>query len=104
MTIEELVKKHYAPITDPEAIKNCDGAQMWNNQWWMPLSGCDTLQNLIEDLSAFKDQHLGVATKISRIYYEIASEALGSEEEARKQFNERLANEIELAKSGKRRT
>ena len=47
--IDKLVLKHFIPIEDP---KNCEGAQMWNLQWWMPLTGCDTLQNLVEDLYA----------------------------------------------------
>jgi hypothetical protein len=44
-----VVNKHYQPITGAEAIK-CDGAQQLNGQWLMPLSGCDTLANMLEDI------------------------------------------------------
>lgn len=43
-----VVRKHYNPIEDP---KGCDGAQMWNGQWWMPLWGCDTLDNMLDDMA-----------------------------------------------------
>lgn len=43
-----VVRKHYDPIEDP---KGCDGAQMWNGQWWMPLRGCDTLDNMLDDMA-----------------------------------------------------
>ena len=43
-----VVRKHYNPIEDP---KGCDGAQMWNGQWWMPLWGCDTLDNMRDDMA-----------------------------------------------------
>lgn len=45
--IDSIVRNHFIPVDDPE---NCIEAQMWNKQWWRPIAGCDTLQNLIEDL------------------------------------------------------
>lgn len=45
-----VVRKHYQPINDAKAIRECDGAQQLNGQWYMPLWGCDTLANLIEDI------------------------------------------------------
>lgn len=46
--IDDIVRKHFIPIDHPYM----EGSQMWNKQWWMPLTGCDTLQNLVEDLYA----------------------------------------------------
>lgn len=43
-----VVRKHYNQIEDP---KGCDGAQMWNDQWWMPLWGCDTLDYMLDDMA-----------------------------------------------------
>ena len=43
-----IVRKHYDQIEDP---KGADGAQMWNGQWWMPLWGCDTLDNMLADMA-----------------------------------------------------
>lgn len=48
--LEGIVKRHYDVVTDPEIIKNCDGMQQYNGQWWMPLEGCDTLSNLLFDI------------------------------------------------------
>jgi hypothetical protein len=47
--INGIVRKHFVPIDHPE---DCEGSQLWDSQWWMPLTGCDTLQNLVEDLYA----------------------------------------------------
>ena len=43
-----VVRKHYNPIEDPKGV---DGPQMWNCQWWMPLWGCDTLENMLDDMA-----------------------------------------------------
>lgn len=45
-----VVLKHYQSINDEKAIREGDGAQQLNGQWYMPLFGCDTLANLIEDI------------------------------------------------------
>lgn len=43
----EVVRKHYVPIADP---KECAGAQLLDGEWRMPVYGCDTLQNMLDDL------------------------------------------------------
>jgi hypothetical protein len=43
-----VVRKHYNPIENPQGV---DGAQMRNGQWWMPLWGCDTLDNMLDDIA-----------------------------------------------------
>lgn len=43
----DVVLKHYVPIADP---KGCDGAQLLDGDWVMPQSGCDTLQNMLDDM------------------------------------------------------
>ena len=54
--VADVVRKNYILIEDLSAIKDVDGAQMWDGQWWMPIFGCDTLDNLIDDLvSAFSE-------------------------------------------------
>lgn len=49
-----VVRKHYNAIGDP---KGADGAQMWNGQWWMPLWGCDTLDNMLDDIAYAVERH-----------------------------------------------
>jgi len=43
---QEWWRDSFDEIQGEEAIKNCDGAQMFNGKWWMPLFGCDTLDHL----------------------------------------------------------
>lgn len=50
----EVVRKHYVPIADP---KGCDGAQLLDGEWVMPRWGCDTLQNMIEELQQKLESH-----------------------------------------------
>ena len=57
-----VVRKHYNPIEDP---KGCDGAQMWNGQWWMPLWGCDTLDNMLDDMAYAVERHQAANDKAS---------------------------------------
>jgi len=45
---QEWWRGSYEEIKGKEAIKNCDGAQMFNGKWWMALFGCDTLDHLID--------------------------------------------------------
>lgn len=56
MNIENIVKRSYELISDTADVKNVDGAQMWEGQWWMPLWGCDTLDHLVDDLKAAQQQ------------------------------------------------
>lgn len=42
-----IIRKHFDLIKDP---RGCDGAQMWEGQWWMPLRGCDTLSDMFDDI------------------------------------------------------
>lgn len=51
--LDKIVQKHYVQITDLSKLKDIGGAQMWNGEWWMPLEGCDTLSNLIDDIEFF---------------------------------------------------
>jgi len=58
-----VARKHYNQIEDP---KGCDGAQMWNCQWWMPLTGCDTLSNMLDDMAyAVERQQAANARKLN---------------------------------------
>ncbi len=43
-----VVRRHYNAIENPKGV---DGAQMWNGQWWMPLWGCDTLDQMLADMA-----------------------------------------------------
>lgn len=51
MNIEDIVKRSYEQVKDSASVKNIDGAQMWQGQWWMPLWGCDTLDHLVDALN-----------------------------------------------------
>lgn len=43
----EIIKFHYEVQDGP---LNVDGEQLFNDEWLAPINGCDTLQNLINDL------------------------------------------------------
>lgn len=45
--MEALVLRHFVAC---ENAHKASGAQMLNGQWLMPLTGCDTLGNMLDDL------------------------------------------------------
>lgn len=105
----KIVQKHYEVIEGADAIKNCDGAQMWQGKWWMPLSGCDTLSNLIddleyahhaalaaerEDMQQLRDQ-LTSARHVAREQNQFMQQQLAAVEADRKSLNAILCERIE---------
>ena len=45
--LSAVARKHFMRVDDPA---ECSGAQMWDGQWWVPLTGCDTLSNMLDDM------------------------------------------------------
>ena len=46
---KELVMKNFELIKGEEIIGECEGAQLIDGKWYMPLGGCDTIQNILDD-------------------------------------------------------
>jgi hypothetical protein len=53
MTKEEfkkLIMLNFERIDGRENINVCDGAQLINGEWYMPIWGCDTIQNILDGI------------------------------------------------------
>ena len=47
---KKLVMKNFELIKEEEIIGECEGAQLIDDKWYMPLWGCDTIQNILDDV------------------------------------------------------
>lgn len=50
MSLKEIILKHYEKIVNAE-VPYADGAMLFDGEWYFPRFGCDTLQNLADDLA-----------------------------------------------------
>ena len=44
------------------AIRECDGAQLIDGKWYMPLYGCDTIQHFLDSVRAAQSAEVRPAT------------------------------------------
>lgn len=54
----EIIDKYYTAIKETD--KHNPSFQWINGQWRMPLMGCDTLQNLLDDVSDMLYQEISI--------------------------------------------
>ena len=45
--LAEVVRKHHDEVG---YLATSSNDQHWNGKWWMPLEGCDTLENMLDDM------------------------------------------------------
>lgn len=47
--IEKLIMKNFELIVKGEDT-GCEGSQLIDGKWYMPLWGCDTIQNILDEI------------------------------------------------------
>jgi hypothetical protein len=48
--IKKLVLKNFELIEKQDGFIYCDDAQLIDGEWYLPLWGCDTIQNILDDI------------------------------------------------------